>query len=222
MWFWMLKWVLLGPFVRWLTRPEVNGIERVPRTGPVILAPNHTSEIESLVLCLVLRRQPRFIAKAEYFSGGGLRGRVDRFLVKATNQIPVDRSGGDKSTAALRAAEEVLRQGDVWAVYPEGTRSPDGRLYRGHTGAARVALAVPGATLLPVAISGAREVDNPDHRGLKRGRVRVEFGEPVPLSAYDATSPEDWRAATNDLMRRIQAMSGQEYVDSYPPKRSRS
>lgn len=221
MWFFILKWIALGPFVRWFTRPQAVGMERMPRTGPVIIAPNHTSEIESLVLCLVLRRQPRFIAKAEYFSGRSLRGLVDRFLVKATGQIPVDRSGGDKSSAALRAAEEVLRKGDVWAVYPEGTRSPDGRLYRGHTGAARVALAVPGVTLLPVSITGAREVDDPDHKGWRRGHVKVEFGEPIPLSAYDAEDPEAARAVTDELMRRIQAMSGQEYVDSYPPKRSR-
>jgi 1-acyl-sn-glycerol-3-phosphate acyltransferase len=196
-------------------------MERVPRTGPVILAPNHTSEIESLVLCLVLRRQPRFIAKAEYFSGTGLRGMADRFLVKATGQIPVDRSGGDRSTAALDAAEAVLRQGDVWAVYPEGTRSPDGRLYRGHTGVARVALRVPGVTLLPVAISGAREVDNPGHRGWRRGRVRVEFGEPLPVGSYDASDPAAPRALTDELMRRIQVMSGQEYVDEYPPRKAR-
>ncbi|GAB3857469.1 lysophospholipid acyltransferase family protein [Nocardioides maradonensis] len=221
MWFFLLKWVVLGPVVRWYTRPQTIGMDRVPRTGPVIVAPNHTSEIESLVLCLVLRRQPRFIAKAEYFSGKGLRGFADRLMVKATGQIPVDRSGGDKSSAALEAAAATLRKGDVWAVYPEGTRSPDGRLYRGHTGAVRVALEVPGVTLVPVAISGAREVDNPGRRGWKRGRVRIEFGEPLPLSSYDAASPDDWRTATDDLMRRIQAMSGQEYVDSYPPRRSR-
>ncbi|HWU21584.1 MAG TPA: lysophospholipid acyltransferase family protein [Nocardioides sp.] len=221
MWFFLLKWVVLGPVVRWYSRPQVIGMDRMPRKGPVIIAPNHTSEIESFVLCLVLRRQPRFIAKAEYFSGKGLRGMADRIIVKATGQIPVDRAAGGDKSAALEAAADVLRQGDVWAVYPEGTRSPDGRLYRGHTGALRVALEVPGVTVLPVAISGAREVDNPGRRGWKRGRVRIEFGEPLPLSSYDASSPEDWRAATDELMRRIRTMSGQEYVDSYPPRRSR-
>lgn len=222
MWFWILKWVVLGPVVRWFTRPEVIGMENVPKSGPVVICPNHQSEVESLVLCLVLRRQPRFIAKVEYFSGGGLRGIFERLLVKATGQIPVDRAGGSASSGALLAAEELLSGGGVWAVYPEGTRSPDGRLYRGKTGAVRVALACPQAVVVPVSITGALEIEAHGKRGWRRGRVRVEFGSPLSLAGYAADNPEDWRRATDALMARIQEMSGQEYVDRYAerPKRA--
>ncbi|TQL67688.1 1-acyl-sn-glycerol-3-phosphate acyltransferase [Nocardioides albertanoniae] len=207
MWFWLLKWVLLGPVVRWYARPTVVG--DLPKDGPVIVAANHLTEIDSFVLCLVLIRKPRFVAKSEYFEGGGLRGRAERWLMKVTGQIPVDRSGGDAAAVALDAAERVLRDGGVWAIYPEGTRSPDGRLHRGHTGAMRVAQRVPEAKVVPVGIVGTRAVDVPGRNGWRRGRVRVTIGGTLDVPRADC------REATDALMDAIGALSGQERVDRY-------
>lgn len=209
MWFWLLKWLLLGPVVRWWTRPRVSGLEHLPRSGPVVVAANHRAEIDSLVLCLVLPRQPRFVAKAEYFAGHGVRGRVERWLCTVTGQIPVDRRGGDAAGAALRAAEGVLREGGTWAIYPEGTRSPDGRLYRGHTGVVRVARAVPGAVVLPVGLSGTEGVGR-----WRRGRVRVVVGAPVDVRTGEV------REATDRLMAAIGALTGQRPLDHYPARRA--
>lgn len=209
MWFRLLKWVLLGPVVRWYTRPRITGREHLPRTGPVVLAANHRAEIDSLVLCLVLPRQPRFVAKAEYFAGHGLRGRVERWLCTVTGQIPVDRRGGDAAGAALRAAEGVLREGGTWAIYPEGTRSPDGRLYRGHTGVVRAARAVPGAVVLPVGLSGTERVGR-----WRRGRVRVVVGAPVDVRTGEV------REATDRLMAAIGALTGQQPLGHYPARRA--
>lgn len=217
MWFWLLKEVLLGPVVRWCTRPQVTGLEHLPRTGPVVVAANHRAEIDSLVLSLVLPRQPRFVAKAEYFAGHGLRGRVERWLCSATGQIPVDRTGGDAADAALRAAAGLLRDGGVWAIYPEGTRSPDGRLYRGHTGVVRVARLVPDAVVVPVGLVGTEQVDRPARDGRRRwrrGRVRVVVGAPVDVREGEV------REATDRLMAAIGALTDQRPLAHYPPRRA--
>ncbi|GAA1518081.1 lysophospholipid acyltransferase family protein [Nocardioides humi] len=214
MWFWVLKWVLLGPVVRWYTRPRVAGLDRVPAHGPVIVAANHLAEIDSLVLSLVLPRQPRFLAKAEYYDGAGLRGRLERWLCSATGQIPVDRSGGDAAAVSLGAASAVLRDGGVWAIYPEGTRSPDGRLHRGHTGVVRVARAVPEAVVLPVGLAGTADVDPPGRRGWRRGRVTVVVGAPVDVREGEV------REATDLLMRAIGELTGQQPLDHYVPRRA--
>ena len=212
MWFWVLKWVLLGPVVRWYARPVVVGRQHVPAAGPVVVAANHRAEIDSLVLALVLPRRPRFLAKAEYYAGGrpGLRGRFDRWLCSVTGQIPVDRAGGSAASSSLAAATRLLREGGLWAIYPEGTRSPDGRLYRGHTGVVRVARAVPGAVVLPVGLSGTADVDPPRRRGWRRGRVHVTIGAPVDVTAGDV------RAGTDALMRAIGDLTGQDPQDHYP------
>lgn len=214
MWFWLLRWVLLGPVVRWYARPRILGIERLPGHGPVVVAANHLAEIDSLVLSLVLPRRPRFLAKAEYYEGRGPRRRIERWLCSVTGQIPVDRAGGDGASAALRAAEGVLRDGGVWAIYPEGTRSPDGRLHRGHTGVVRVAREVPGAVVVPVGLLGTREVDPPHRRGWRRGRVTVVIGEPVDVHGGDV------RSATDALMRAIGELTGQQPLDHYPARRA--
>lgn len=213
--FWLLKWVLLGPVVRWYARPRVQGRQHVPARGPVIVAANHQAELDSLVLSLVLPRRPRFLAKAEYYGGGrpGVRGRIDRWLCTVTRQIPVDRDGGSAASSSLAAAERLLREGGVWAIYPEGTRSPDGRLYQGHTGVVRVARAVPGAVVLPVGLLGTAAVDPPHRRGWRRGRVRVVIGTPVDVTAGDV------RAGTDALMAAIGALTGQEPLDHYPERR---
>lgn len=219
--FWLLKWFAVGPVVRWFTRPELVGRHHVPRAGPVILAPNHLAEVDSLVVSLVSPRRPTFIAKSEYFRSSGVRGLIIRWICTATGQVPVDRQGGSRSAAALDAARGILSAGGVWAIYPEGTRSPDGRLYRGHTGVARVALSVPDVTLIPVAISGTQETDVPGQRGWRRGKVRVEFGSPLDLDQY-RDEPADWRLLTDHLMAAVQDLTGQPYIDRYPTPEERA
>ncbi|GAA4085702.1 lysophospholipid acyltransferase family protein [Nocardioides kongjuensis] len=219
MWFWVLRWVLLGPVVRWYTRPRVLGLSHVPASGPVVVAANHRAEIDSLVLSLVLPRQPRFLAKAEYYAGAGLRGHVERWLCSVTGQIPVDRAGGSAASASLRAAEGLLRSGGVWAIYPEGTRSPDGRLHRGHTGVVRVARAVPDAVVLPVGLLGTEAVDPPERdrrerRRWRRGRVTVVIGPAVDVRQGEV------REATDALMRAIGELTGQQPLDEYVPRRA--
>lgn len=211
--YWLLKHVLVGPWVRLSCRPVVTGREHVPARGPVIVAANHLAEIDSLVLGLVVPRRITFVAKAEYFTRGPVRGRFYGTLCRATGQIPVDRRGGEAAAAALAAARSILDAGGVWAIYPEGTRSRDGLLHRGHTGVMRVALAHPDAVVLPVGIAGTPV----DGTGRRRGRVRVRIGGPMELATWRETpdDPHAWRAATDLLMKEIQELSGQEYVDRY-------
>jgi 1-acyl-sn-glycerol-3-phosphate acyltransferase len=217
-WFWLLRWVLLGPVVRWYTRPRVLGLDHLPSSGPVVVVANHRAEIDSLVLSLVLPRRPRFLAKAEYYAGAGLRGRVERWLCSVTGQIPVDRAGGSAASASLRAAEGLLRSGGVWAIYPEGTRSPDGRLHRGHTGVVRVARAVPDAVVLPVGLLGTEAVDPPSRGGgrrrWRRGRVTVVIGPAVDVRQGEV------RDATDALMRAIGELTDQRPLDEYVPRRA--
>lgn len=150
----LCKHVLIGPALRRRVHLIVTGQDNVPIDGPVIIASNHLAEIDSLMLPLAIRRRLSFLAKAEYFTGSGIRGSAARAFFAGTGQIPVDRSGGDH--AALDAAERVLRDGRVWAIYPEGTRSPNGSLHRGHTGAMRVAARVPGTVVVPSPSPGLR------------------------------------------------------------------
>ena len=212
--YWVLKVLLLGPIVRWFARPRVVG--SLPE-GPVVLAPNHLAEIDSLVLCAALPRRLTFVAKSEYFSRGGAAACLYGTLCRLTGQVPISRDGAGSADAALDAAAAILQGGGVWAIYPEGTRSPDGRLYRGRTGAMRVALRTPCA-VVPVGIAGTRSVDRPGRRGWQRGRVEIRLGEPVDLSQWcdRPTDPAAWRAATDLLMSAIRQLSDQDYVDRHP------
>lgn len=213
--YWLIKWVLVGPIVRVMTRPVVTGT--LPRTGPVIVASNHLAEVDSLVLALVLARRLTFVAKSEYFTPRGVRGRLYSSIARSTGQIPIDRSGSGAGDAALDAARGIVEAGGTWAIYPEGTRSPDGRLYRGRTGVMRVALTCPDVAVVPVGISGTREIDRPTRRGWRPGRVRVVIGEPMDLSRWRGRPPRlAAREATDELMRRIQGLTHQQYVDSHP------
>lgn len=207
--YWILKYVVLGPLVRLRTRPRVHGRANVPRHGGVIVAANHLAEIDSLILGVVLSRRLRFIAKSDYFARGSAGSRLYGWLCRATGQIPVDRSGGDRAEDALRAARGIVERGDAWAIYPEGTRSPDGRIHRGHTGVMRVALST-RAPVVPVALVGTTG----------SGRVQVRVGGPLDLSAY-GDDPQGWRAATDALMRELVALTGLEYVDTYAIRRDR-
>jgi 1-acyl-sn-glycerol-3-phosphate acyltransferase len=216
--YWVLKWLLLGPLVRVITRPVVSG--SLPRHGPLIVAANHLAEIDSLVLGVTLGRRLTFVAKSEYFAQPGLRGRLYGMLCRATGQIPIDRSGGGRGDAALEAARQVIDAGRVWAIYPEGTRSPDGRLYRGRTGVVRVALSRPQVPVVPVGVRGTAAIDNPRRRSWRPGRVHVVIGKPVDLSRWTgrADDPAARREATNEIMCEIQALTSQRYADRYPTR----
>ncbi|WP_380050839.1 lysophospholipid acyltransferase family protein [Kribbella deserti] len=211
MWYHLFKYVLVGPVLRLLGRPTVVGREHLPAKGPVILAGNHLAVADSFYLCLMVRRRIIFIAKSEYFTAPGIKGRMLRWFYSATGQVPVDRSGGRAAADALEAATAILRDGGVWGIYPEGTRSPDGRLYRGKTGAMRVALAT-GVPVLPVVVKGTETVNPPGSRCWRFGRVEVKICPPLDLSAY---RPDQFRAATDHLMAVLREESGQEYVNTY-------
>jgi 1-acyl-sn-glycerol-3-phosphate acyltransferase len=210
--YWVLK-ALLSPifYVSW--RVEVVGRESIPRRGPVILAPNHTSFCDSFFLPLVLRRRVTFVAKAEYFDSW-----KTAWFFRAAGQIPMRREGGSASERALAAARDVLEGGGVLGIYPEGTRSPDGRLYRGHTGVARLALGC-GAAVIPVGMVGTTEVQ-PIGSNLMRPfkKVRISFGSPLDLKAHGATTANDplvLRRIADELMFEIRELTGQDYVDRY-------
>jgi 1-acyl-sn-glycerol-3-phosphate acyltransferase len=210
--YWVLK-LLLSPIFYALWRVKVEGREHVPRHGPVILAPNHVSFLDSLFLPLVLVRRVTYVAKAEYFDSW-----KTAWFFRAAGQIPMRREGGSASERALAAARDVLEQGNVLGIYPEGTRSPDGRLYRGHTGAARLALGC-GVPVIPVGLVRTSEVQRPgSNRPHLFKPVTVRFGAPLDLSRFaehESTDPLTLRAATDELMFEIRNLSGQTYVDRY-------
>ena len=212
--YWLFKHVLAGPLLRFVGRPTVEGLEHIPRSGPVILAGNHLALADSLYLCLVVRRRVTFVAKQEYFTSG-----LTRWFFTAVGQVPIDRSGGRAAQNALAAATAILEAGGAWGIYPEGSRSRDGRLYRGKTGTMRVALAT-RAPVVPVVVTGTDEVNPPDTKRWHFGRVHVKICPPLDLSPYldqPITQPVV-RQATDHLMAVLQANSHQEYVDSYAPR----
>ncbi|WP_167477917.1 lysophospholipid acyltransferase family protein [Nocardia arthritidis] len=211
MWYWLFKYVLLGPVLRLLGRPKIEGLHHVPRTGPVIIAANHLAVIDSLYLALVLPRRVTFLAKQEYFTGTGLRGRFNRWFYSVSGQVPVDRTGGTAAADALAAATKILEAGGVWAIHPEGTRSPDGRVYRGRTGTLRVAMTT-GAPVVPVVLSGTDKVNPRGRRTWRFAKVRIAFGAP---RHYPRLEPTAVRTATDDLMRELAARAGRPYVDEY-------
>lgn len=209
--FYELTKVILSPVLRAYFDVESEGVENVPRRGPAIVAANHLSALDSAFVPLVVPRKITYVAKAEYFEKW-----YSRAIFKGWGQIPLDRSGGRASEAALRQALEVLQRGELFGIYPEGTRSPDGRLYRGHTGVARLALQS-GAPVVPVGIQGSFEVMPKGARFPRRGAVRVAFGKPRRYSRDKLAMPEKiaFRLITDEIMFEIQQLSGQEYVDRY-------
>ncbi|WP_032403231.1 lysophospholipid acyltransferase family protein [Rhodococcoides fascians] len=216
MWYLLFKYVLIGPILRILGRPSVVGGGNLPTTGPVIIAGNHLTVVDSFFLVLLVRRRVTFIAKSEYFTGRGIKGAALRWFYSATGQVPVDRRGADASAPALDAAKSILRQRKVWAVYPEGTRSPDGRLYKGKTGLARVAVET-GAPVVPVVMHGTLGVNPVGSRMWRPGKVRMVVGEPLDFTRYAGgeNSRAILRATTDEVMAALATLSGQEYVDVY-------
>lgn len=207
--YWVAK-VILTPVLTVAFRPRIDGVRRVPRSGPAILACNHVSYLDWLFLPLVVRtRRITFLAKVEYFTRPGLKGALQRYFFTATGQVPVDRSGTDSAWAALQTAKRLLDQGRLVGIFPEGTRSRDGRLYRGRTGVARLA-AQTGVPVIPCATVGVFELAPPGTRMPQLRRIGVRFGTPMSWPAGRAASPAALRAWTDELMTQIQRLSGQE------------
>ncbi|MGA7135761.1 MAG: lysophospholipid acyltransferase family protein [Mycobacterium sp.] len=216
MWYWIFKYILLGPLLAILGRPKIEGLEYVPQSGPVILASNHLAVMDSFYLPLVVRRRITFLAKSEYFTGTGLKGWLSRWFFTAVGQVPIDRSNADAAQAALDTAERVLGEGKLLGMYPEGTRSPDGRLYKGKTGMARLALHT-GVPVIPVAMIGTNVVNPPGTRMLRFGRVTVRFGKPMDFSRFEGLAGNRFieRAVIDEVIYELMGLSGQEYVDIY-------
>src|SRR6202048_1000729 len=184
MWYWLLKYILLGPLLAILGRPKIEGLKYAPQSGPAILASNHLAVMDSFYLPLVVRRRITFLAKSEYFTGKGFKGWWSRWFFTAVGQVPIDRSSADAAQAALDTAERVLGEGKLLGMYPEGTRSPDGRLYKGKTGLARLALET-GVPVIPVGRIGTDCVNPPGRKMGRFGRVQVKFGKPMDFSRFE-------------------------------------
>ena len=228
----LLKWTVLGPALRVVFRPRAQGAEAFPADGPVLLVANHQSFSDSLFMPLVTPRPVKFLAKAEYFDKRGLKGRLSDAFFRGVGSIPIDRSNAAAADPALTTALCLLSEGEVVGLYPEGTRSPDGRLYKGHTGVARIALSA-RCPVVPCAIAGTDKVQPtgqmvPVPSFKPGGRIHVVFGEPLDFSRYTGPDGEAWRAiegspaeravlrsVTDEIMHTIMRMTGQEYVDDY-------
>src|SRR3954469_10207279 len=214
--YWLLKRIILGPVLLAIFRPWVRGDENVPEEGGAILASNHLSFSDSIFLPLVLKRRVTFLAKSDYFTGRGIKGRLTAGFFKGVGQLPIDRTGARAREAALETGLKVLRRGDVLGLSPEGTRSPDARLYRGKTGVARLALEA-GVPVLPVAMIGTDKVQPIGRRLPKIGRVGIVIGRPLDFSRYDGMEDDRFvlRSITDEIMYELMELSGQEYVDIY-------
>ncbi|MEO8813797.1 MAG: lysophospholipid acyltransferase family protein [Mycobacterium sp.] len=216
MWYWLFKYVLVGPVLALIGRPKIEGRENIPDTGAVILASNHLAVMDSFYLPLVVPRRITFLAKSEYFTGTGIKGRFTRWFYTAAGQVPIDRTDADAAMAALATAERLLTAGKLLGIYPEGTRSPDGRLYKGKTGLARLALQT-GVPVIPVVMTGTNVVNPPGSKMLRFARVTVRFGEPMDFSRFEGMAENRFieRAVTDEVIYELMRLSGQEYVDIY-------
>ncbi|MHB1067667.1 MAG: lysophospholipid acyltransferase family protein [Candidatus Nanopelagicales bacterium] len=214
--YWFLKHMVVGPWLRVLFRPWVEGVEHVPDKGAAILASNHLSFSDSFFLPLVVPRPITFLAKSDYFTGSGIKGLFTKAFFAGVGQVPVDRSGGRASEAALRTGQRILGEGSLLGIYPEGTRSPNGRLYRGKTGLARMAMEseVP---ILPVAMINTFEIQPPGQLRPSIRRVGVRIGRPLNFDRYEGLSNDRFvlRSVTDEVMYELMSLSEQEYVDMY-------
>jgi 1-acyl-sn-glycerol-3-phosphate acyltransferase len=211
--------VLFEPLLRATFRPRIEGAEHIPATGPVILAGNHLAFSDSPFITLASPRPVFFIGKDEYVNGRGLKGRVKAAFFRAVGMIPVDRDGAKGGVAALMTGRKLLEEGRIFGIHPEGTRSPDGRLYRGRTGVARLAL-MTGAPVVPCALIGTERVQPPGKKLPRPARVTIRFGEPLDFSRYEGMERDRYvlRAVTDEVMSEVMRLSGQEYVDMYATK----
>ena len=216
MFYWLLKFVLLGPWLRLLFRPRVEGQEHLPADGAAIIASNHLSFSDSIFMPLMVPRRVTFLAKQEYFTGHGLKGLLSRLFFTGVGQVPIDRSSGSAAKAALETGKRILAEGKLLGIYPEGTRSPDGRLYRGKTGVARLALES-GAPVVPVALLNTDEIQPTGKLIPKIKRVKIRFGAPLDFTRYAAALGDRFveRAVTDEIMYELMTLTGRPYVDVY-------
>lgn len=216
MFYWFLKFVGLGPWLKIVFRPRAEGLHNVPKDGPAILASNHLSYADWLFMPLSVRRRVTFVAKAEYFTTPGIKGWFQKMFFSGAGQVPIDRDGGTAAEGALLSAKRILADGGLFGIYPEGTRSHDGRLYRGRTGVARLALET-GVPVIPVAVIGTDIIAPPGKTFGAIVRPEVKFGEPMTFTNPGGkTNDRDLlRSVTDSIMAEIQRLSGQEYVDVY-------
>ncbi|MDX3759431.1 lysophospholipid acyltransferase family protein [Streptomyces sp. AK02-04a] len=216
MFYYVLKYVLLGPLLRLAFRPRIEGLEHIPVSGPAIVAGNHLSFSDHFLMPAILKRRITFLAKAEYFTGPGIKGRLTAAFFRSAGQIPVDRSGKDAGQAAIREGLGVLRRGELLGIYPEGTRSHDGRLYKGKVGVAVMALKA-GVPVIPCAMIGTFEAQPPGQKIPSLRPVVIRFGKPLDFSRYAGMENEKaiLRAVTDEIMYAILTLSEQEYVDRY-------
>ena len=217
--YWFLKWIALGPVLRLVFRPKAYGVDHVPEEGPAILASNHLSYADWLFMPLTLNRRVTFVAKAEYFTSPGIKGWFQKKFFTGAGQVPIDRSGANAAEGAMKSAMKILAEGDLFGIYPEGTRSHDGKLYRGKTGVARLAIES-GVPVIPVAVVGTDIVAPPGKKFGHWTRPKVRFGKPLDFSRYEGLENDRFilRSATDEIMYEIMRLSGQEYVDLYASK----
>jgi 1-acyl-sn-glycerol-3-phosphate acyltransferase len=214
--YWWSKYVLLGPLMRVLARPTVEGLDRIPEHGGAILASNHLAVADSFLLPLLVRRRITFLAKREYFTQPGLLGWLKKVFFTGVGQVPVDRSSGSAAQAALDTAVRLLRENKLLGIYPEGTRSPDGRLYKGKTGVARMALEA-NVPVIPVAMIGTDELNPIGSRMWRPHHVHIRIGEPLDFSRYAGMAGDRFieRSMTDEIMYTLMELTGQTYVDMY-------
>ena len=214
--YWFFKWFLIGPLTRLLFRPWIEGEENLPESGPAILVSNHISAGDTFLVPAMIKRRLTFPAKAELFSGRGLRGRLTGWFMKSIGQLPMDRSGGRASATSMDGVLGVLESGELLGIYPEGTRSPDGRLYKGKTGVARIVLQA-GVPVIPVGMINTQFVPT---RLLKIPLMRrpgVRIGKPLDFSRYAGSGNDRTvlRWVTDEIMNAVMELTGQTYVDAY-------
>ncbi len=216
MFYWLLKRVLLGPLLKVIFRPWAEGTENVPVEGGAILASNHLSYSDWLFMPLAIPRRVTFVAKAEYFTTPGFKGWLQKTFFSGAGQVPIDRSSGSAAAGAIATGLRILANGELFGIYPEGTRSHDGRLYRGRTGIARMALEA-RVPVIPIATIGTDIVAPPGKIYGKFARPGVRFGKPLDFSRYEGMEDDRFvlRSITDEIMYEIMELSGQEYVDVY-------
>lgn len=207
---------IVPPVAKAIWRPTVEGLDNIPRTGPVLIASNHLSFVDSVVIPIVVPRKVVFLAKAEYFTGSGIKGRASKAWFEGLGMVPVDRDDTKAAIDSLQIALDVLGKGDAFGIYPEGTRSRDGLLYRGRTGVAHLALTA-GVPVVPVGLQGTENLQPVGHTFPKRAHVTIRFGAPIDFTGrFDGVpSGKARRDATDEIMTAIQALSGQQPSGRY-------
>ncbi|HEY5880400.1 MAG TPA: lysophospholipid acyltransferase family protein [Nakamurella sp.] len=215
----LMKYVLLGPLLRLLFPCTVTGAEYIPAEGGAILAGNHISVADSFFTPLYIKRRVTYLAKSEYFTEKGVKGAVKKAFFSGMGQVPVDRSGANAARAALDTGIRLLKEGHILGIYPEGTRSPDAKLYKGKTGVARMALEAK-VPVIPVVVIGTEKVNPIGSKIWRPGRIKMVIGRPLDFSRYEGMAGDRFveRSMTDEIMYRLMELSGQQYVDKYAAK----